>query len=281
VIRTPAIFFCVVFLGENLFPLRRRNCRRIPRYLVNAALTVLVFLVGIFILKPVVPGSSQLNNQDNFGLLALVPFSAPLKFFLAFMLMDLTFYWWHRANHILPILWRFHNVHHLDPDLDVTTSFRFHFVEILLSVAFRLAQVGLLGITSLIYTAYETVFACATIFHRSNLRLPITLERMLNRLIVTPRMHAIHHSNFRNETISNYSVVFRWWDKLHKTLLLNVPQAALTIGVPGYSHPADNRVARVIILPFTRQKDYWATPTGAREQRAEPSEEYGVETLAN
>jgi sterol desaturase/sphingolipid hydroxylase (fatty acid hydroxylase superfamily) len=64
------------------------------------------------------------------------------QWIVAFLLLDLTFYYWHRANHVWPWLWRFHNVHHVDPDLDASTSFRFHFFEIGFSAAFRAAQIA-------------------------------------------------------------------------------------------------------------------------------------------
>ena len=122
--------------------------------------------------------------------------------------MDLTFYYWHRLNHLRPLLWRFHNVHHVDPDMDVTTSFRFHLGEVLYSTLFRLLQVGLMGVSPLTYLLYEFIFNCATMFHHSNVRLPLAWERLLNRVFVTPRMHGVHHSALGPETNSNYSVIF-------------------------------------------------------------------------
>ena len=94
-------------------------------------------------------------------------------------------------------------------------------------------------------------------FHHSNLRLPIRLERTLNKLIVTPRMHGIHHSQLQHETNSNYGVVFPWWDRLHRTLGLNVPQSEIKIGVPGYSRPEDNRFINALLMPVRKQREYW------------------------
>src|SRR4029453_13648984 len=111
-----------------------------------------------------------------------------------------SFYYWHVANHKVALLWRFHNVHHMDPELDVSPGFRFPFGEVFLSTFFRVAQVGLLGISFASFAAYELVFQANTLFHHSNTRLPIRLERFLNAILVTPRMHGIHHSQVRRET---------------------------------------------------------------------------------
>jgi sterol desaturase/sphingolipid hydroxylase (fatty acid hydroxylase superfamily) len=197
--------------------------------------------------------------------LGLLPWSGLpfwIQFGLGFLWMDLTFYWWHRINHVYPLLWRFHNVHHIDPDMDVSTAFRFHFGETFYSTAFRVLQVGVAGIIPFTYLLYELIFNISTMFHHSNLRLPLALERCLNKIIVTPRMHGLHHSAVGPETNSNYSVVFRWWDYLHKTLRLNVPQKEVVIGVPGYLLPRDNTLFRLIAMPFARQRPYWRWPSG-------------------
>jgi sterol desaturase/sphingolipid hydroxylase (fatty acid hydroxylase superfamily) len=177
--------------------------------------------------------------------------------------MDLAFYYWHLANHKVPVLWRFHNVHHIDPDLDVSTSFRFHFGEIALSAIFRIIQISIIGITPAAFLIYEICFTVNTIFQHSNIKLPIKFERILNKIIVTPRMHAIHHSQYRTETDSNYSTVFSWWDRLHKSIRLNIPHKDIVIGVPGYTKPGDNNLCNVLLLPFKKQRYYWKKPDGS------------------
>ena len=81
-------------------------------------------------------------------------------------------------------------------------------------------------------------------------------------------MHGIHHSDLRDETHSNYSVVFPWWDWLHATLVLGVPQRAVTVGVPGYAAPEDNRLGSVLAMPFRAQRDYWPSPARPRDPAA-------------
>ncbi|MHC4647967.1 MAG: sterol desaturase family protein [Planctomycetota bacterium] len=259
--------FTALLLVEQLFPLRQRKHPFIRRFLINMIMTVLVLLTGSFVVRNAALRSSQWALSHDFGLISLM--SLPRQWcelLVGILLMDLTFYYWHRANHVIPCLWRFHNAHHIDPDLDVSTSFRFHFIEILYSTLFRLLQVGVLGIAPFTYLTYETLFVCSTMFHHSNVRLPVKLERWLNKIIVTPRMHGIHHSAVKDETNSNYSVIFRWWDRLHGTLVLNVRQSAIKIGVPGYRQKEDNRFSSLLRMPFEKQKAYWNLTDGSLPQ---------------
>ena len=264
--------FLVLFCLEALRPLRRPKRAWGPRWVLNGAVTALAFITGAFTVRPVALGAAAWIAGQGFGLLHLLP---PLPFWARLaagvLLMDLTFYYWHRLNHTWPLLWRFHNVHHLDPDLDLSTSFRFHFGEVLYSTAFRLLQVGLLGVLPVTYLTYEVLFNCATMFHHSNVRLPVRLERLVNKVLVTPRMHGVHHSVVAREAYSNYSVVFSLWDRLHRSLRLNVKQAEVVIGVPGYLLPRDNRLFPLLTLPFTGQRRYWRWPSGKASQRLTPA----------
>ena len=260
--------FLTLLILERRFSLRQAKRSKSRRYLVNFGVSALALATGGYVVAPVAFRLASWASETSFGLLHIVPLPFPVELILGFLLMDLTFYYWHRANHSLPILWRFHNVHHVDPDLDISTSFRFHVVEVLYSVAFRALQVTLLGVSLFTYLAYELVFHCATAFHHSNVRLPITAERWLNKVIVTPRMHGIHHSMMREETNSNFSVVFRWWDLMHGTLKLNVKQSEIVIGIPAYLEPEDNNFVRLFLLPFLKQRDYWRLRDGKLPARS-------------
>ena len=254
--------FILLFAVEKFFPLRESKAGLIARLIVNGCISAVAFLVAATAVRPSALLTLVWASARPFGLINLVPLPGWAQFIAGFLLLDLSFYYWHIANHKFPWLWRFHNVHHIDPDLDVSTGFRFHFGEVLLSTLFRVVQVSLIGMSFATFVAYEVVFQCNTLFHHSNLRLPIRLERWLNRFLVTPRMHGIHHSQVRRETNSNYGVVFSWWDKLHRTLGLNIPQSKIEIGIAGYSLPEDNRLGHAFALPFRRQRDYWRKPDG-------------------
>jgi sterol desaturase/sphingolipid hydroxylase (fatty acid hydroxylase superfamily) len=259
--------FVLLLLLETWRPLRRRKRSRGQRYRINFTFTALGFVAGSLTVRPAALGLAFWVQSHSFGLLQLLPLPSWAEAALSVLWLDFTFYYWHRFNHLRPLLWRFHNVHHVDPDLDVTTSFRFHFVEVLYSTPFRVLQVALFGVSPATYLIYEGLFNCATMFHHSNVRLPLALERLLNRLIVTPRMHGIHHSALGPETNSNYSVVFSFWDRLNRSLRLNVPQAEVVIGVPGYLLPADNRLLCLLTLPLTKQRPYWRWPSGKTPTR--------------
>jgi len=260
------VFALLLALGWAI-PLRAERRRRIPRYVSNAVISALALGTGWVSVRPLSLLLGEWTSARGVGLLHWVPLPPVLQFALGFLLLDLSFYYWHRANHIVPLLWRFHNVHHADPDLDVTTSFRFHLVEVLYSVPFRAAQVVLFGAPLLVVVLYELLFQSCTLFHHSNVRLPIRLEHLLNRILVTPRMHGIHHSNVQDETDSNYSVIFRWWDALHRSLTVDVPQSHIAIGVPAYARDEDNAVPSLLLLPFRRQKAYWQFEDGTASVR--------------
>lgn len=272
--RTAAIVGCL-FIGflflERVLPLRKRKAELFGRVLLNLAVSALAFLIAGLLVRPAALATLDWGSQKSFGLLHLLRLPPAASFVVAFLLMDLSFYWWHVANHRIPFLWRFHNVHHFDPDLDVSTGFRFHFGEVFMSAAFRFIQVAIIGVSLPVFMAYELTFQANTLFHHSNLRLPIRLERFLNKFLVTPRMHGIHHSQRQQETNSNYGVVFPWWDKLHRTLGLNVPQSEIVIGVPGYSQAEDNRIWNVLAAPFRKQREYW--PEFGESVTAHPTKE--------
>jgi len=262
---TPALvagIYLLLFALERLAPLRRLKHGMLRRLPVNAALSALAVATAAVTVGPIASFTLDLTGRAHWGLLHLISLPEGARLCLGVALMDLSFYYWHRANHRIPFLWRFHNVHHIDPDLDVTTALRFHIGEVALSSLFRVVQISVIGPPVWMFLLYEACFQINTVFQHSNIRLPLAVERRLNMLIVTPRMHGVHHSQVYNETNSNYSVIFPWWDRLHGTLRLNVPQSRIRIGIAAYSQAGDNTLGRALALPFTAQRLYWRTPEG-------------------
>jgi sterol desaturase/sphingolipid hydroxylase (fatty acid hydroxylase superfamily) len=168
----------------------------------------------------------------------------------AAIFMDYTLYLWHILTHRVPALWRFHAVHHIDLDLDASTAIRFHFGELTLSTPWRCAQILLIGTSPLALSIWQTGLLASILFHHSNLALPLHVERRLSWLLVTPRMHGIHHATLRAAMDSNWSSGLSVWDRLHGTMTLNVPQEAITVGVCGFERREEVGLARMLSLPF-------------------------------
>ncbi|HEX8071290.1 MAG TPA: sterol desaturase family protein [Pyrinomonadaceae bacterium] len=217
---------------------------------------------------PVVAPLARLVERRGWGLCKRLRLPAPLEVLLACVLLDYTLYLWHVLTHRVPLLWRFHVVHHADLELDASTAVRFHFGELALSVPWRAAQVLLLGVGPRALSTWQTLLLISILFHHSNVRLPFAVERRLNRLLVTPRMHGIHHSVIRAETNANWSSGLTVWDWLHGTLRLDVPQTAIEIGVPAYRDPADLTLDQILAQPFAPQRPTWQLPDGREPLRA-------------
>jgi len=252
-----SLAYLLFFALERALPLRRAKAPLLPRLAVNIAISAAAFATVALLVQPAASAMLDQTESRAWGLLPLLGLAGAAEIIAAFLLLDLTFYYWHVANHRIEFLWRFHNVHHIDPDLDVSTAFRFHFVEVGFSAVFRGAQILLIGPSIAAYAIYELFFQVGTLFHHSNVRLPVAVERAFNLVFVTPRMHGIHHSDIREENLSNFSVVLSGWDRVHRTLRVDVPQSEVIVGIPGYARREDNRIASCFRLPFARQRDYW------------------------
>lgn len=166
------------------------------------------------------------------------------------LILDMLIYGWHRANHVLPWLWRFHEIHHLDQFLDATSALRFHFGEVLLSAAFRVLVIIALDLPFISIVVFETVLLAAAIFHHSNLRLPRGFEQWLSWIIVTPAIHWVHHHDRRQDTDANYASVLSLWDAVFKSRSPTKRYPEMTIGVEGRR---DESIAALLIRPFRRQ----------------------------
>lgn len=260
----------LALLVEALAPLRRPTQSKLRRAAINLSLAGLGALVLRAFFFPVVLAVSRDVSERGWGIIGLLGISGVPAAALALALLDYTLYVWHVANHRWEFLWRFHGVHHADLDLDVTTASRFHAGELALSTGWRSFQVLLIGVDPLTLALFELLVTLAAQFHHSNIRLPIGLERALHLAVVTPRMHGIHHSVVRRETDSNFSSMLNAWDRLHKTMRVNVPQADVVIGLPAYREPARVTLWRSLaVLPLERAE--WRLPDGAVPDRPEPT----------
>ncbi len=153
------------------------------------------------------------------------------KTLLSFVLFDLVLYLWHRANHVFECLWMFHKVHHSDPSMNVSTAFRLHFVEVVLTTVVKAVFVVLTGVEAAVVLANELLITLLVMFHHANIR--FRGEHFLGRVIVVPYLHRVHHSAARKEHDNNYGAVFSLWDRVFGTLLEREPVDIGLEAVPG------------------------------------------------
>lgn len=198
--------------------------------------------------QPITEAIARKNAERRRGLAGLVPNRlAPLAAFLA---MDYSFYLWHVATHRVPVLWRLHRLHHVDPDLDMSTAVRFHFVDMAVSLPWQVARVRLSGIRPRTLAAWRQFFFLSILFHHSNLRIPGRWDERLSLLLTTPRMHGIHHSTRLNERESNWSSGISLWDRLHGTFMSNIDQSSIRIGVDDPDAANDTLLLPALAAPF-------------------------------
>ncbi|MGI9073189.1 MAG: sterol desaturase family protein [Bryobacteraceae bacterium] len=243
-------WFAALVWWERRHALRRTVDSKLKRDVRNIAVAALAGAVVQFVEVPVAFGLAEHVQEKRWGLVQQLSLPAPARAILAIVLLDYTLYLWHVLTHRVPFLWRFHEVHHIDREMDATTALRFHFGEIAISVLFRVAQVLTIGPAPIAVASWQIFLFICILFHHSNVRLPLAWERRLARLIITPRLHGIHHSIAPAEVNSNWSSGLTIWDWLHGTLRTQVPQDSLVLGVAGHRGDSDQQLANVLTLPF-------------------------------
>ena len=167
-------------------------------------------------------------------------------------LLDLAIYLQHVLFHAVPALWRLHRMHHSDLDFDTTTGFRFHPIEIALSMGIKMGVVAALGPPPVAVVAFEVVLNATSLFNHGNVRLPGTLDRALRWVVVTPDMHRVHHSHIPSETNSNFGFNLPWWDRLFGTYR-DQPRdghQGMTIGLHMFRDTAELHLHRLLVQPF-------------------------------
>ena len=252
---------------ERQRPLRRRVEEEPYREARNLAMSLLSAATIGLTEKPLMDRLTHLVQRNRWGLLKRVHLPPALEMMLAVVLLDYTLYVWHVLTHRVPFLWRFHRVHHADLDLTASTALRFHFAEMMLSVPWRAGQVLVIGATPRSLSVWQTATLIAIMFHHSNLKLPIGVERRLCRVLVTPRMHGIHHSIVPDEANANWSTILAFADYLHGTCRLNVPQQDVGIGVPEFREPDELRLPEIVRMPFGQQRPFWTLPGDGTPER--------------
>lgn len=175
-------------------------------------------------------------HEQSLGLLHALDLGGPFRLVLAIVLLDGWMYLWHRANHTITWLWRFHRMHHSDTQMDVTTATRFHLGEHIGASLLRTGLIPVLGFEVSELIVYDTLLIGVTMLHHANISLG-RYDRWLRWVFVTPDMHKVHHSSWPSETDSNYSTVFSVWDRVARTFRMRAEPKTLQFGLPDFPDP--------------------------------------------
>lgn len=247
----PPAAVAALIWNEQKRPLRK-PAPTLRHYLKNLTFALPTLAVGKFIMLPSLIQMTRFSRKYKLGLIPRFLPHPVISGMAGILLLDYSFYLWHRMNHRLPFLWRFHEVHHLDDSMDLTTNIRFHFLEVLFSVFFRAPFIIFGGMSATLLMSYETTFQLNTLFHHSNVKLPLRLEKYLSIFLATPRMHWIHHSIRKKERDTNYGVIFMFWDKIHGTKNWSHYQKGVKMGVEERIRPPS--VIQEWLVPFKSKK---------------------------
>lgn len=239
-------------LAEALFVRRPRQVTRWRRWTVNFTLVAVDSLLVRLLLPTAAIGAALWAQQHSFGLLHALAWPDALDILVALLLLDLAIYAQHLLMHHVPVLWRLHRMHHSDTEIDVSTGLRFHPLEILLSMALKMALVVALGAPVLAVLIFEILLNATSLFNHANLRLPSGLDRILRLFVVTPDMHRVHHSWHVDETNSNFGFNVPWWDRLFGTYTAQPRDGHLgmTIGLHDFRQVSEQTLPAVLLQPF-------------------------------
>ena len=241
-----------VILWEIVAPRRRLTQSIRKRWLNNISLVAANSLMVRLLLPMGTAGIALWAEQKQLGIFHYLHLPTTLSIILSIILLDLIIYWQHRLFHRIPLLWRLHQVHHADQDIDVTTGLRFHPIEILISMLIKLTAIALLGAPVMAVILFEAILNGMAMFNHGNIRISSKLDNILRLFVVTPDMHRVHHSVLIQETNSNYGFNISLWDRLFHSYRAQ-PEAGhskMQIGLKELDNQPTHSILWMLQLPF-------------------------------
>ncbi|MEG3767285.1 sterol desaturase family protein [Alteromonas sp. 14N.309.X.WAT.G.H12] len=262
--------FVLMALLESVLPARGAPLRRAIRWRGNIGLVIIGALVSRFALPMTLVGVALWAQKVNLG--GFNVFSLPLwlSITLSVLALDLAIYWQHRIFHTIPLLWRLHQVHHIDSHVDTTTGLRFHPLEILISLGVKAAVVLLFGVPPEAIVIFEIGLNGFAVFNHANIRLPQKWDDILSHVLITQRVHRIHHSQRIAESNSNFGFSVSWWDKLFGSFKGRAEKQddQLAIGQANFPPTPENAgVFKLLVMPFCQAPVVKKTDVPANQDR--------------
>lgn len=249
--------FTLFAVIEALIPRRPRTQPRSSRWVTNWAITILdsatLYLLALLIPLLAV-GAAMDAGANGWGLMNKLRLPLGVNIIATVLFFDLAIWAQHLITHKIPILWRFHRVHHSDRDIDVTTAIRFHPVEIAFSMLLKIGLVYLLGPSAVGIIIFEIILNGTAMFNHANMKLPLGLDAVVRKVLVTPDMHRVHHSDIRAEHDSNYGFSLSIWDRMFGTYVAQPKKGhdEMTIGLQ-WQDDEPSKLVWSLSLPFFRK----------------------------
>ncbi len=248
------LVFVFLAIAELIWPRRVPAPGKMRRWFANIALSLINTLVVRMAIPLAGVASAILASERGWGILNTLDTPDSASIFMFILAFDFTIYWQHRIYHFVPLLWRFHRVHHTDEDYDLTTGNRFHPVSIVLSALIKIGLVFIMGPPAVAVVIGEVLLNATSMFNHSNIRIPAMADSWLRRILVTPDMHRVHHSTDLTEHNRNFGFNFSWWDRLFGTYLNQPsnPHQNMAIGINGINGKQTAELPSLLIQPRLR-----------------------------
>jgi sterol desaturase/sphingolipid hydroxylase (fatty acid hydroxylase superfamily) len=246
--------FILMLILEALLPRHPLVDSKPRRLAINLGLIGMNIVLVRLIFGAAAVGAAQFAGERGWGLLNYWDLSTGVELLITVVFLDMMIYIQHVVVHMIPFFWRFHRVHHSDLDLDVSSGLRFHPIEIMGSLLFKIGLIFSLGPTPTAVLVFEAILNGMALFSHSNFKLPLWLDEKLRWVLVTPDMHRIHHSVVVHETNSNYGFNLSIWDRLLGTYIHNATKAQpeIVIGVEEIRRPDEVGLLNLLVLPFKK-----------------------------
>lgn len=252
------IMLITMLSWEQLLPKRPVMSSHRRRQIANILLLITDVLLARVLLPVAVVGTAMIAEYRSWGLFNFISLNPIAEFCITLVLLDAVIYGQHVIFHKFPILWRVHRVHHTDPEVDVTTGFRFHPIEIILSLLLKMLVVVLLGAPAMAVLVFELILNLVSMFNHGNVRMPQPVDRILRLFMVTPDMHRVHHSTEKIETNSNYGFCLPVWDRIFRTYRDQpaLGHIKMKIGLTEFRAEESISLWNLLIQPFVNVQKY-------------------------
>jgi sterol desaturase/sphingolipid hydroxylase (fatty acid hydroxylase superfamily) len=258
IVRLSFYFSALTLLAvcELVLPRRALTESKAVRWYSNIGIAAFNSII-VSVVFPLMPLTLAVIATDRgWGIFNLYDVAPELSIIISVIILDLAIYIQHILVHAVPVLWRFHRMHHADQDFDVTTGVRFHPVEIVFSILIKMAVIVLVGIPFVAVLIFEVLLNATSMFNHANIKLPMGFESFIRKFLVTPDMHRVHHSVLPSETNANFGFNLPWWDHLFGTYQAQprYGHEKMDIGIEIFRSQHDLHFHRMLVQPFARDK---------------------------